>query len=78
MIFVDWYGKKTKPPAILAESDFTCLVLDEDGLWEFDSYCRAEQITEEFYAIGSGGKGCPRCDAPRCNGSGSRGDCQIS
>lgn len=56
MIFVDWYGKKTKPPAVLSDADFTCLVLDEDGLWEFDSYCRAEQITEEFYAIGSGAK----------------------
>lgn len=56
MIFVDWYGKKSKPPAILSDSEFVCLVLDEDGLWEFDSYCRAEQITEEFYAIGSGAK----------------------
>lgn len=56
MLFVDWYGKKGKPPAVLADSEFTCLVLDEDGLWEFDNYCRAEPITEEFYAIGSGAK----------------------
>lgn len=56
MLFVDWYGKKSKPPAVLAEAEFTCLVLDEDGLWEFDRWCRAEQIAEEFYAIGSGAK----------------------
>lgn len=55
MIFFDWYGKKSKPPAILADTDFVCLVLDSDGLWEFDKYCRAEKIEELFYAIGTGG-----------------------
>lgn len=55
MIFVDWYGKRGKPPALLADTDFVCLVLDEDGLWEFDNYCRAEKIEEAFYAIGTGG-----------------------
>lgn len=56
MMFVDWYGKKGKPPAALADTDFTCLVLDEDGLWEFDSMCRAEKILDDFYAIGTGAK----------------------
>lgn len=56
MIFVDWYGKRSKPPAVLNDTDFTCLVLDADGLWEFDSYCRGEKIEEPFYAIGSGAK----------------------
>jgi ATP-dependent protease HslVU (ClpYQ) peptidase subunit len=56
MLFVDWYGKKGKPPEVLHDTDFTCLVLDEDGLWEFNSFCRAEKIEEPFYAIGSGAK----------------------
>lgn len=58
MVFVDWYGSGKKPPRVLLdnEPDFTCLVLKKDGLWEYDSYCRGEKITEEFYAIGCGAK----------------------
>lgn len=55
-LFVNWYGSKKEPPAILATAEFRCLVLDNNGLWEFDKYCHPEKITEEFWAIGSGAK----------------------
>lgn len=58
MVFVDWYGKG-EPPVdnfIIGEADFTCLVLQKDGLWEFDGWCRGIKIIDEFYAIGSGAK----------------------
>lgn len=57
MLFVDWYGSGRKPPTYLRQSesaDFLCLVIRKDGIFEYDNWCREEQIESEFYAIGSG------------------------
>jgi hypothetical protein len=57
LVFVDWYGSGQPPPHQLIEgdADFTCLVLTDDGLHEFDKYCRGERVVHpDFYAIGSG------------------------
>lgn len=59
MVFVDWFGSRKKPPIddfLTGEADFTCLVLQHDGLWEYDAWCRGVKILDEFYAIGSGAK----------------------
>lgn len=58
MVFVDWYGSGKPIPDVFLHlgGDFACLVLRPDGLFEYDVYCRPEQIHEEFYAIGSGAK----------------------
>jgi hypothetical protein len=56
MVFVDWYGSGKPVPELFLHlgGDFLCLVLRPDGLYEYDVYCRGEQIEEEFYAVGSG------------------------
>lgn len=56
MVFVDWYGTGGARPDLLKDTDFTCLVLEPDGLYEVDSLCRPERILAPFYAIGSGAK----------------------
>lgn len=56
MLFVDWYGKRSKPPAELRDADIEVLVWDGKKLLSFDGWCRSEEITEAFYAIGSGAK----------------------
>jgi hypothetical protein len=59
LTFARWYGSGKKPPKIFAEegqNDFTCLVLQADGLWEYDAYCIGEKIEEPFHAIGCGAK----------------------
>lgn len=58
MVFVDWFGSGKEAPDnfIIGEADFTCLVLQKDGLWEYDAWCRGIKILDEFYAIGSGAK----------------------
>lgn len=56
LIFVDWYGSGKRPPKEIAGTDFTCLVLRRDGLFEYDGYCRGDKVLEDFYAIGSGAK----------------------
>ncbi len=58
MVFLDWFWSGQEPPERLidGEADFTCLVLQEDGLFEYDAWCRGIQILDEFYAIGSGAK----------------------
>jgi len=59
LVFVDWYASGNfETPEILVhgEADFTCLVLDRRGLYEYDKWCRGEKIMEKFYAIGSGCK----------------------
>lgn len=58
MVFVDWFGSGKDAPDnfIIGEADFTCLVLQKDGLWEYDAWCRGVKILDEFYAIGSGAK----------------------
>lgn len=58
LVFVDWYGSgKPIPDQILhLDSDFTCLVVEKDGLYEVDKFCRPEKIIEKFYAVGSGTK----------------------
>jgi hypothetical protein len=58
-VFVEWFdGTKKDPPEIFAYNppDFTCLVWFKHGLYEYDAYCVGEQVTEPFYAIGSGAK----------------------
>lgn len=56
MVFVDWYGSGKPVPDLFLHigGDFLCLVLRPDGLFEYDVYCRGEEIHEDFYAIGSG------------------------
>lgn len=58
LVFVEWYGSGKPIPDVFLHlgGDFTCLVLRPDGLYEYDVYCQAEKIEEEFYAIGSGAK----------------------
>lgn len=58
MVFLDWFGTGKEPPDRLidGEADFTCLVLQQDGLYEYDAWCRGIKIEDEFYAIGSGAK----------------------
>jgi len=58
MVFVDWYGTNKPIPDLFLHlgGDFTCLVLTPSGLFEYDVYCRGEEITEDFYAVGSGAK----------------------
>lgn len=58
MLFVDWYGTgKPIPDTFLhLGGDFLCLVLTPSGLFEFDVYCRGEEVSDDFYAIGSGAK----------------------
>lgn len=56
MVFVDWYGSGKPVPDIFLhiDADFTCLVLTPKGLFEYDTFCRGEEIEEDCYAIGSG------------------------
>lgn len=58
MMFVDWFGSREPPPENFIEggADFTCLVLQQDGLWEYDAWCRGIKILDKFYAVGSGAK----------------------
>lgn len=58
MVFVDWYGTGKPVPDVFLniECDFTCLILEPDGLYEADRFCRPDKIIEPFYAIGSGCK----------------------
>ena len=58
MAFVDWFGSGRDVPDIFVhgDADFTVLVLSEDGLFEFDKWCRGEKVKNEFYAVGSGAK----------------------
>lgn len=58
LLFVDWYGSGKDVPEffIYGTADFTCLIVEPDGIWEADTYCRPERIMEPFYAIGSGAK----------------------
>lgn len=59
LVFLDWFGTGVKePPASLIEGDgdFTALVLRRAGLFEYDKWCRGEQVRGRFYAVGSGAK----------------------
>jgi hypothetical protein len=58
LVFLDWYGTNAEPPERLihGDADFTALVLTKKGLFEYDRWCRGEQIRLPFYAIGSGAK----------------------
>lgn len=56
LIFVEWYGSGKKPPKRIKDTDFTCLILDGDQLFEADAWCVLEKIIAPFYAIGSGRK----------------------
>lgn len=59
LVFLDWYqsgDKETPEKLITGEADFTALVLNRSGLFEFDKWCRGEKILGRFYAVGSGAK----------------------
>jgi hypothetical protein len=58
LLFCDWFGEGKKPPDrfLTGGADFTVIALTRDGLFEFDRWCRGEQILDDFYAIGSGAK----------------------
>lgn len=57
MVFVDWYGKTTPHEGLMQSgSDFEVLILDHGKLLSADAWCRPIEITEPFFAIGSGRK----------------------
>lgn len=59
LAFLDWLvSKATEPPQRLIDGDaeFTALVLNRHGLFEYDKWCRPERVLEEFHAVGSGAK----------------------
>lgn len=62
MLFLEWFGSKSAPPASLMESeaDFCALVLNRKGLFEYDKWCNAEPVLmprhRAYHAIGSGAK----------------------
>lgn len=56
LVFVDWYGTGGTRPDLLKDTDFICLVLEPDGLYEVDALCRPEKVLVPFYSIGSGSK----------------------
>jgi hypothetical protein len=59
LAFLDWLmGADPEPPTRLieGEADFTALVLNKFGLFEYDKWCRPERVLEKFYAVGSGAK----------------------
>lgn len=59
LAFLDWLVSKEKdPPSRLidGEADFTALVLNKAGLFEYDKWCRPERVLEAFHSVGSGAK----------------------
>lgn len=62
LVFLDWYEsslkakRRPKAPQFDVEDDFGVVVLTRSGLWHYDRFCRPEQLTNEFYAFGSGAK----------------------
>lgn len=56
LLFVDWYGTAGPAPAELlsANGDFSALVLNKSGMFEYDKWCKAMKVHGRFYAIGSG------------------------
>ena len=60
MLFVDWYGSGQPSPEELTkgdtERDFECLIVEADGIYTADMYCRPVKVKEKFYAVGSGAK----------------------
>lgn len=57
LAFLDWLmGDKPEPPQRLidGEADFTAIVLNKHGLFEYDKWCRPDKVLERFYAVGSG------------------------
>jgi len=59
LAFLDWLvTKQREPPQRLidGDADFSALVLNAHGLFEYDKWCRPERVLEKFYAVGSGAK----------------------
>lgn len=59
LAFLDWLvGATPEPPQRLieGEAEFSALVLNKHGLFEYDKWCRPDRVLEKFYAIGSGSK----------------------
>ena len=59
LVFLDWLESGERAPShrlIEGGADFTALVLDAKGLWEYDQWCRKERVVRRFYAVGSGSK----------------------
>lgn len=57
LAFLDWLvGELAEPPQRLidGEADFTAVVLNKHGLFEYDKWCRPDKVLETFYAVGSG------------------------
>ena len=57
LAFLDWLvGEQDAPPQRLidGEADFTAVVLNKHGLFEYDKWCRPDKVLERFYAVGSG------------------------
>jgi len=60
MVFVDWYGTQQPVPETLVQGDvdrdFECLIVEDDGIYTVDMFCRPIKVKEKFYAVGSGAK----------------------
>jgi len=56
LAFLEWYGSRRRPPQELQTADFGAVVLTPRGLFHYDGWCRAEILSGEFYAWGSGAK----------------------
>lgn len=56
LTFVDWYGTGKPIPDTLLNitSNFSCLILRPDGLYEVDNHCRTDKVLDDMFAIGTG------------------------
>lgn len=53
--FEKWFGTKRAKPRFSKNADFEALVLSADGkLYHYDETCSPSEITQPFFAIGSG------------------------
>lgn len=58
LVFLKWYGSGKAAPSVLidAEADFTALVLNAHGVFEYGKYCEPEKVLGRYWAVGSGAK----------------------
>lgn len=55
-LFVEQYSERKLVREDFADADFECLVLNREGLFLYDKWCRPTRIEQKFFAIGSGAK----------------------
>lgn len=56
LVFVDWFfdQKKNRRPDLAAEQGWEALVMNKTGVYTWGRSLRPIEISEDFYAIGSG------------------------